>query len=254
MTGLARSEFFLYFQPQIALATGRLVGLEALVRWRHPTRGLLSPAEFLPILEDMGLSGQLGARLVVEACKSARRLRDLGRGDIRIAVNLSAAQVIDPNLVQLFAEQFARMNISGDAIEVEITEGTLIRHLSEAQEVLSRLRELGVAVALDDFGTGYSSLAYVRRFPIDRIKLDRSFVNEFPEIRETAAIVRVIRDLAKALDVEIVAEGVERQIEADRLREEGIEVAQGYLFGGPRPFEEICDRLAQDGGSLHKVA
>ncbi len=243
--GLTRSEFFLFFQPQIALATGRVIGLEALVRWRHPKRGVLSPAEFLPIVEELGLSGQLGAKLVVEACQSARRLKEIGRGDIRIAVNLSAAQIIDPNLVQQFAEQLASVNISGEAIEVEITEGTLIRHLAEAQEVLSRLRELGISVALDDFGTGYSSLAYVRRFPIDRIKLDRSFVREFPEIRETAAIIRVIRDLAKALNVEIVAEGVEREIEALSLMEEGIGVAQGYLFCRPCPFDEICALLAE---------
>ncbi len=252
--GLSKGEFFLHFQPQIALATRRVIGLEALVRWRHPTRGVLSPGEFLPILEDMGLSGQLGGQLIVEACQRARRLKELGYGDVRIAVNLSAAQVIDPNLVNLFVEQFAKFNIAGSAIEVEITEGTLIRHLSEAQHVLSGLRELGITVALDDFGTGYSSLAYVRRFPIDRIKLDRSFVREFPEIVETAAIVRVVRDLAKALDVEVLAEGVERPIEAQCLIEEGIPFAQGYLFGRPKPFDEVCEWLSRNHSELRAVA
>jgi diguanylate cyclase (GGDEF)-like protein len=252
--GLSNGEFFLHFQPQIELVTRRVIGLEALVRWRHPTRGVLSPGEFLPILEDMGLSGQLGGQLIVEACQRARRLKELGYGDVRIAVNLSAAQIIDPNLVKLFVEQLARFNIAGSAIEVEITEGTLIRHLSEAQQVLSRLRELGITVALDDFGTGYSSLAYVRRFPIDRIKLDRSFVSEFPEIVETAAIVRVVRDLAKALDVEVLAEGVERPIEAQCLIEEGIPFAQGYLFGRPKPFDEVCDWLARDHSAFRAVA
>ena len=253
-TALSRGEFFLYFQPQIALATGRAIGLEALVRWRHPTRGVLSPAEFLPILEEMGLSGQLGNHLIVEACQRARRLKELGHGDVRIAVNLSAAQIIDPDLVQLFIEQLSKANIAGDAIEVEITEGTLIRHLAEAQTVLSRLRELGMTVALDDFGTGYSSLAYVRRFPIDRIKLDRSFVSEFPEIVETAAIVRVVRDLAKALDMDVLAEGVERPIEAQCLIEEGVSFAQGYLFGRPKPFEDVCEWLARNQGGLREVA
>ncbi len=252
--GLSRGEFFLYFQPQIAFATGRLIGLEALVRWRHPTRGVLGPGEFLPIIEEIGLSVQLGSQLIVEACQRARRLKELGYGDVRIAVNLSPAQIIDPNLVKFFVEQLAKANIGGDAIEVEITEGTLIRHLTEAQQVLSRLRELGMTVALDDFGTGYSSLAYIRRFPIDRIKLDRSFVREFPEIVETAAIVRVIRDLAKALDIEVLAEGVERPIEAQCLIEEGIPFAQGYLFGRPKPFEEICEGLMQNPGALRAVA
>jgi len=252
--GLPRGEFFLYFQPQITLADGRLIGLEALVRWRHPTRGILGPGEFLTILEDMGLSSQLGGQLIVEACERARQLKQQGRGDIRIAVNLSAAQIIDPHLVDLFVEQLAKANIAGDALEVEITEGTLIRHLAEAQEVLSRLRELGMTVALDDFGTGYSSLAYIRRFPIDRIKLDRSFVSEFPEIVETAAIVRVVRDLAKALEIEVVAEGVERAIEAQCLLEEGIPIAQGYLFGRPKPFDDISALLAENEGVLREIA
>jgi len=147
-----------------------------------------------------------------------------------------------------------KANIAGEALEAEITEGTLIRHLTEAQDVLTRLRELGLTVALDDFGTGYSSLAYIRRFPIDRIKLDRSFVSEFPEIVETAAIVRVVRDLARALEIEVVAEGVERTIEAQCLLEEGIDIAQGYLFGRPKPFEEICVLLAENEGVLREVA
>lgn len=252
--GLPRGEFVLHFQPQVALATGRIVGLEALVRWRHPTRGVLGPGEFLPILEDMGLSVQLGGQLIVEACKAARRLKDLGHGDIRIAVNLSAAQIIDPNLVHHFVAQLAKADIPGSALEAEITEGTLIRHLVDAQEVLSRLRELGMSVALDDFGTGYSSLAYVRRFPIDRIKLDRSFVSELPEIVETAAIVRVVRDLAKALEIEVVAEGIERTIEAQCLLDEGIGIAQGYLFSRARPFDEICALLQETRGVMREIA
>jgi len=252
--GVTRGEFFLHFQPQIALATGRLIGLEALVRWRHPTRGLLAPGQFLSILEEMGLSGQLGGQLITEACGRARSLKELGHGDIRIAINLSAAQIIDPQLVPFFIEQMEKANIAGEALEAEITEGTLIRHLTEAQDVLTRLRELGLTVALDDFGTGYSSLAYIRRFPIDRIKLDRSFVSEFPEIVETAAIVRVVRDLARALEIEVVAEGVERTIEAQCLLEEGIDIAQGYLFGRPKPFEEICVLLAENEGVLREVA
>src|SRR5262249_21032063 len=188
-------------------------GLEALVRWQHPIDGVVGPAEFLHLVEELGLGCQLGVHLIHEACIAARTLRDRGHTDIRIAVNLSSAQIVDRNLVALFEQKLRDFAIPASALEVEITEVALIRDPHNAKNILSGLRQLGLSVALDDFGTGYSSLAYLRHFPIDRIKLDQSFVHELPDYEETAAIVRAICELSKALDVELVAEGVERETE-----------------------------------------
>ena len=236
-------EFTLFFQPQIDLETGRPVGLEALVRWNHPAHGLLGPMEFLPLVDGMGLSAELGAHVVRQACQAARLLHDRGQSGVRVAVNLAPAQIADRQLTQLFVQQIASLQLPSHALEVEITEGTLIRDPANATRVLSGLRQLGVTVALDDFGTGYSSLAYLRRFPIDRIKLYRSFVRELPETRQTVAIVRAIRDLSAALGVELLAEGIEREAEAAFLFGEKIRIGQGYLYCKPRPLDEICDWL-----------
>jgi diguanylate cyclase (GGDEF)-like protein len=252
MTGW--KEFVLYFQPQVDMQTGHPVGLEALVRWDHPSLGLLGPMEFLPLIEGLGLSCELGAHVVREACRAARHLRELGLGELRVAINLAPAQLIDRHLTQLFVQQIATMQLPAGSLEVEMTEGALIRDPVNTRKVLSGLRRLGVSVALDDFGTGYSSLAYLRRFPIDRIKLDRSFVRELPETRETAAIVRAIRDLATALGVELIAEGTEREVEAEFLLSENIRIAQGYLYCKPRSLDDICAWLAERPRSASEAA
>jgi EAL domain-containing protein (putative c-di-GMP-specific phosphodiesterase class I)/HAMP domain-containing protein len=243
MTGW--SEFVLFFQPQVDMESGCPVGLEALVRWQHPMHGLLGPMEFLPLIEGMGLSSEFGAHIVREGCRAARLLQDRGHHDLRVAVNLAPAQLIDRYLTQLFVQQISTLQLPAGSLEAEITEGALIRDPANAKKVLSGLRRLGVSVALDDFGTGYSSLAYLRRFPIDRIKLDRSFVRELPETRETAAIVRAIRDLAGALGVELIAEGIEREAEAHFLLAENVRIAQGYLYCKPRPLDDICAWLVE---------
>ena len=243
MTGW--SEFVLFFQPQVDMESGCPVGLEALVRWQHPMHGLLGPMEFLPLIEGLGLSSEFGAHIVREGCRAARLLQDRGHRDLRVAVNLASAQLIDRYLTQLLVQQISMLQLPAGSLEVEITEGALIRDPANAKKVLSGLRRLGVSVALDDFGTGYSSLAYLRRFPIDRIKLDRSFVRELPETRETAAIVRAIRDLASALGVELIAEGIEREAEAHFLLAENVRIAQGYLYCKPRPLDDICAWLVE---------
>jgi len=235
----------LFFQPQVDMESGCPVGLEALARWQHPMHGLLGPMEFLPLIEGMGLSSEFGAHIVREGCRAARLLQDRGHHDLRVAVNLAPAQLIDRYLTQLFVQQISTLQLPAGSLEAEITEGALIRDPANAKKVLSGLRRLGVSVALDDFGTGYSSLAYLRRFPIDRIKLDRSFVRELPETRETAAIVRAIRDLAGALGVELIAEGIEREAEAHFLLAENVRIAQGYLYCKPRPLDDICAWLVE---------
>jgi diguanylate cyclase (GGDEF)-like protein len=242
---LEERQFTVFFQPQVSLDTGKPVGLEALVRWQHPVEGLIGPADFLPLVDEMGLGTRLGAVIIDEACRSARQLRDKGHVGIRVAINLSGAQILDRNLVALFEEKMAQYDLLASALEVEITEVALIRDPHNAKIILSDLRTLGISVALDDFGTGYSSLAYLRHFPIDRIKLDRSFVQELPEFKETAAIVRAICALSQALDVELVAEGIERDVEAAFLRGEGIKIGQGYLYCRAHPLDEICVWLGQ---------
>ncbi len=253
-TALDEGQFVLHFQPQVSLQSARTVGLEALVRWRHPLHGLMSPAEFLPLVEDLGLGTRLGAQVIDAACLAARELRDRGHHHIRVAVNLSAAQIVDRDLVTLFEDRIAEFRLPPSALEVEITEGALIRDPHNAEIVLTALRRLGISTALDDFGTGYSSLAYLRRFPIDRIKLDRSFVRELPEIEETAAIVRAIRGLARALGVEICAEGIERDVETTFLRAEGIQAAQGYLYCRPGPLPDILAWLGRRESVAWKAA
>ena len=245
LAAFAQSQFMLVFQPQVRIADRALVGVEALVRWRHPERGVLAPSEFLATIGEMGLGAQLGAFVIAAACEAAGRLRDLGRPDIRVAINLSSEQLSDPALADQIEASLARHGLTCAAIELEITEGAMIKNLAVAREGLARLRARGAAVALDDFGTGYSSLSYIRQFPIDRIKIDRAFTREMPEIAATAAIVRAIRELARALDLSLLAEGVERPAEAAALAREGVELAQGYLYGAPAPFEDLVSRLRE---------
>jgi diguanylate cyclase (GGDEF)-like protein len=251
---LEERQFVLFFQPQVRLDTSRSVAVEGLVRWRHPTEGLMSPGEFLPLVDELGLSTQLGACVIDAACAAARRLSEGGHPDIRVAVNLAGAQLVDHNLVRQFEDSLARHAVPASALEVEITEVALIRDPHNAKNILSALRRLGISVALDDFGTGYSSLAYLRRFPIDRIKLDRSFVRELPEFEQTGAIVRAIVTLSQALGVELVAEGVERDAEAAWLKREGIVMAQGYLYCKPAPLDDICTWLERERRAVSRAA
>jgi diguanylate cyclase (GGDEF)-like protein len=251
---LDERQFVLFFQPQVRLDTARSVAVEALVRWQHPVDGLMSPGEFLPLVDELGLSAQLGAWVVEAACGAARRLAERGHADVRVAVNLAGAQLVDHSLVRQLEDNMARLAVPASALEVEITEVALIRDPHNAENILSALRRLGITIALDDFGTGYSSLAYLRRFPIDRIKLDRSFVRELPEFEQTAAIVRAICGLSKALGVELVAEGIEREAEAAFLEREGIATAQGYLYCRPLPLDDICAFLDRERRAVSKAA
>jgi diguanylate cyclase (GGDEF)-like protein len=251
---IEKKQFTLFFQPQVELETGKPVGLEALLRWQHPVDGLISPGEFLPLVDELGLGSQLGAQIIHEACVAAQVLRARGHVDLRVAINLASAQIVDHNLIRVFEDKLAELELPASAIEVEITEVTLIRDPHNAKNILSGLRGLGIAVALDDFGTGYSSLAYLRHFPIDRIKLDQSFVRELPDFEETAAIVRAIYGLSQALGVDLVAEGIEKESEAAFLRAEGIQIAQGYLYCRPAPLDDICDWLTRRAEAASKAA
>ena len=248
---LERGEFGLHYQPQVDLATGRIVGHEALLRWRHPGRGAVSPAEFIPILEDNGLIVPVGAWVLQAACAQNRALVDAGHPPLRLSVNLSARQFRQKGLAQTVERVLRDTGHDPALLDLEITESVLMHDVDEAIAELRRLKDLGVQISIDDFGTGYSSLGYLNRFPIDRLKIDRSFVHEVDRSQENAAIVRTIIALARNLGLKTLAEGVETQAELDFLRDLVCDEIQGFYFSRPLPVEEYAALL---GGQSATVA
>ncbi len=233
---LAAGEFELHYQPLFNLADERVTCCEALVRWRHPTRGMVAPAEFIPIAEDIGLIGAIGEWVLREACAEAAHWPS----DIKLAVNLSPTQVMNRNLGAIVVGALAAAGLPPTRLELEITESVLMRNAEPALEFLHRLRALGVRISLDDFGTGYSSLSYLRRFPFDKIKIDRSFVAGLPDDQDANAIVRAVTGLARDLAMVTTAEGVETPRQMQRLKQLGCDEMQGYLLSRPRPAAEIA--------------
>jgi len=234
-------QFELFFQPQIKLATQEVIGFEALIRWHHPELGLISPAQFIPLAEESNLIIPIGTWVLVEACKYAAKWPEKWR----IAVNLSAVQFREGNVVDVvrWALQISRLEPA--RLELEITESLLIQDNISAQQTLTALRKLGVRIALDDFGTGYSSLAYLRTFPLNKLKIDRSFVTALTQDTGALAIVNAIIQLADALMLDTTAEGIESQLEAEILRSCGCGDAQGFYFGKPRPLQEALAEARQ---------
>ncbi|WP_457107908.1 putative bifunctional diguanylate cyclase/phosphodiesterase [Methylobacterium sp. P5_C11] len=232
---LARREFQLHYQPQLQLATGRLIGCEALIRWRHPERGLVSPLDFIPLAEEIGLIVPIGEWVIRQACRDAMTWPD----PMSVAVNVSPAQFKSDRLVETIISALAGSGLSARRLEVEITEGVLLQENDKTLQTLHRLRELGVRVSMDDFGTGYSSLSYLRSFPFDKIKIDRSFVNDLTSKPDGEAIIRAIAGLGKSLGMTTVAEGVETAEQLQRIRLEGCTDVQGYLISKPVPAEDL---------------
>jgi diguanylate cyclase (GGDEF)-like protein len=224
-----------HFQPQFDFQTGRVVGAEALLRWKHPTRGPVPPSEFIPIAEEIGLITQLGGWVLATACREAAAWPD----DIRVAVNVSPAQFHAGGLVATVRAVLAESGLAPHRLELEITEGVLLRDSDLTRTALLDLKALGVRISLDDFGTGYSSLSYLRRMPLDKIKVDRSFVMALGHDPAAHALVRSIIGLATVLGLETNAEGVETKGQANMLREEGCQEAQGFFFGHPVPAERF---------------
>lgn len=227
-------QFEIHFQPQIKLATQEIIGFEALIRWRHPELGLISPAQFIPLAEESNLILPIGIWILVESCKYAAKWPN----NWRIAVNLSAVQFREGNVVDVVRWALQISRLAPERLELEITESLLIQDDFSAQETLADLRKLGVRIALDDFGTGYSSLAYLRNFPLNKLKIDRSFVSSLSKDTSSLAIVNAIIQLADALMLETTAEGIESQLEAEILRNCGCSDAQGFYFGKPMPLQE----------------
>ena len=239
----AAQEFELVYQPQLNLQTDQIVGCEALIRWRHPERGLVSPADFIPLAEEIGLIGPIGEWVLRTACREAARWP----GELTVAVNLSPAQFRNGKLVATVASALAGSGLAPRRLEVEITEGLLLTDSAANIGMLHALRDLGVRIAMDDFGTGYSSLNYLRSFPFDRIKIDRSFVSGDPAAGagNGMAIVRAVASLGAALGIATVAEGVETAEQMDRIRQEGCTDVQGYLISRPVSADAIRDLFAR---------
>ncbi len=231
---IERDELELYYQPQVALADGSLHGAEALLRWNHSELGTVSPAEFIPIAEESGLIVRIGEWVLREACRQARAWHDMGHGHFTIAVNLSARQFRDGALIEKVRGALGESGLPARCLELELTESLVMDHPEESIELLREFHDLGIRTSIDDFGTGYSSLNYLRRFPIHRLKIDRSFVSDIDD-PDDARIVSTIINLAHGLDLEVVAEGIEESAQLEFLRRRGCALGQGYLFSPPLP-------------------
>jgi EAL domain-containing protein (putative c-di-GMP-specific phosphodiesterase class I) len=227
----------------VELASGRIVGVEALVRWKDPARGLVPPAEFVPALETTGLIGEVGRQILERAIADWRTWREAGLPAPRIAVNVAAAQLRHGDFVPALRRALATLDGGASAIAVEITESILISNMERAIQVLEEVRALGVPVAIDDFGTGYSSLAYIVTLPIDELKIDRAFVRKITADRAYEGIVRTCLALARSLQLKVVAEGVETEVQAAKLRELECDQAQGFFYSPPVPAEQLARML-----------
>ncbi|WP_100637849.1 putative bifunctional diguanylate cyclase/phosphodiesterase [Marinobacter salexigens] len=249
---LSNNEFVLHYQPQLNLDTGEITSVEALIRWQHPRRGLLAPGEFIPLAEESGRITDIGHWVVMAACRQLAAWNGTRFGHLRVAVNLSGRELDDENLVDHIRDALNAEGIPAERLEVELTEEIFIQNIEHNRDQLSRLHDLGVHLAIDDFGVGYSSLAYLRDFPVDLLKIDRSFITEVTERHDDAVITRAVINLAHNLGLKVVAEGVETQAQLDFLMGQGCNMAQGYLISRPVPATELERALV--GGTLEKFA
>lgn len=232
-TALEKNQFQLHYQPQATTASGRIMGVEALIRWSQPGKGMVSPDEFIPMAEESGLIVPIGEWVLREACRQAQCWRALGMKSLRVAVNFSAFQFRQPNLVEMVAGALHEFELPASCLEVEVTETALMQDATTARTMLYDLHTLGVSIALDDFGTGYSSLSYLKRFPVDILKIDRSFISDLPADEDDAAIVRAIIAIAEKLDLQVIAEGVETKEQLSFLKTAGCDLFQGYYLLRP---------------------
>jgi diguanylate cyclase (GGDEF)-like protein/PAS domain S-box-containing protein len=243
---LERKEFTLHYQPKVNLATGAITGAEALLRWSHPTRGSVSPAQFIPVAEDSGLILPIGAWVLREACAQSQAWVDAGLPVVSMAVNVSAVEFRNPNFLNNLFTTLNETGLDPRSLELEVTEGVLMKNVELGASILESLRAKGVRVAIDDFGTGYSSLSYLRKFPLDALKIDQSFVRQIPDSPDEATIVNAIISMGRSLHLRVIAEGVETAEDLAFLQDHECDEAQGYYFSRPVPADQFAVLLTTD--------
>jgi len=245
-TALQKGEFELHYQPKVDTATGRINSAEALIRWRHPQRGLVPPSEFIPVAEDCGLLDAIGEWVLSEACRQAQAWQRQGLRPLRVAVNLAPSQFRLTNLAEQIRGALAASGLAPNLLEIELTETAVMSDAEESIHILEAVSRMGVLVSVDDFGTGYSSMSYLRRFPIDKLKIDRCFVDQMTRRPEDASIVRAIISLAHSLHLKVIAEGVETPEQLKLLAELGCDQYQGYYFSRALPSAQFMQLLQQE--------
>src|SRR6266702_4398837 len=251
---LRDNEFLLHYQPQVDIESGQIVGTEALVRWRDPEVGLVPPSSFIPVAEESGLIGPLSEWVLREACRQNKAWQDQGLPPARVSVNLSARVFQQRDIAKLVMQVLAETGLEPQYLELELTESTIMRNAEEAVSMLNELHALGIGLAIDDFGTGYSSLSYLKRFPVDRLKIDRSFVSDIGESSDDETITSAIIALAHSLNLQVIAEGVETSTQLDFLKERACDEMQGYFFAKPLPHDAIPGMLQRGAENAAMIA
>jgi len=243
---IEREEFVLHYQPQVSLETGRIVAAEALLRWRHPQKGLVGPAEFIPFAEESGLIVTIGEWVLNEACRQNKAWQDAGLMAVPVAVNMSARQCEQEDIQAVVGGALASSGLEAKWLELEITESLSMANPERSVPLMLQLKSLGVTLSIDDFGTGFSNLSYLRRFPVDRLKIDLSFVREIATDASSLAISEAIITLSHSLDLKVIAEGVETEEQLTLLGARDCDCVQGYFFSPPVEAERLAEQLAQD--------
>lgn len=246
---LENGEFQVYYQPQVDLQTGKVKGSEALIRWSDREGGMISPADFIPLAEEIGLICPIGEWVLQTACQQTQILRDAGFSALKIAVNLSAQQFCQPQLIKILVQILKTTSLEPSALELELTETTLLQNEANAIATLNELKALGVQIAIDDFGTGYASLSYLKQFPFDALKIDRCFIRNVHSESYNNAITTAVLQMAHRLNLHVVAEGVETDAELNFLRNNLCDTMQGFLFSRPIPVSEY-EMLLIEGKAL----
>lgn len=240
---LVQEELELFYQPKVCLHTGKLLGLEALLRWRNPEKGMIQPSHFISVAEETGLIIPIGKWAARQACRMGKQLAEQGISDLHIAINLSSRQFADPSLVASLADILAEEQLPPQRLELELTESLLLDATEETHQQLNELKAMGLTLAMDDFGTGYSSLSYLKKFPIDVIKIDRSFIKDIPDSEDDMEITSAVIAMAHNLKLKVVAEGIETSQQLAFLRRQHCDIGQGYLFDRPIPSQQLVERL-----------
>jgi EAL domain-containing protein (putative c-di-GMP-specific phosphodiesterase class I) len=241
---IERQEFVLNYQPIISLATGAMTGFEALLRWQHPELGQVSPLQFIPVAEDLGLIIPIGQRVLLEACRQLRQWQDHGLTQpLTMSVNLSVQQFAQPDLIEQLDQILHETGLESQLLRLEITETAIMENAESAARIMEQLRSRQIQLAMDDFGTGYSSLSYLHRFSVDVLKIDRSFISRIGEPQQRLGFVQAIISLAHSLEMEVIAEGVETELQRNQLQQLRCEYAQGYLFSKPLNSERAGELL-----------